>query len=82
MKATPEDQNLLIELQLIDSQITQAKVKLAGLPEIEQIAAIHSVGRGCEAEKEFWRKMIDQAPIGLGSGMMKFIDNDVIKGIW
>ena len=42
MKATPEDQNLLIELQLIDSQITQAKVKLAGLPEIEQIAAIHT----------------------------------------
>ena len=42
MKATPEDQNLLIELQLIDSQITQAKVKLAGIPEIEQIAAIHS----------------------------------------
>ena len=42
MKATPEDQNLLIELQLIDSQITQAKVKLAGLPEIEQIAAIHA----------------------------------------
>jgi len=42
VKATPEDQNLLIELQLIDSQITQAKVKLAGLPEIEQIAAIHS----------------------------------------
>ena len=42
MKATPEDQNLLIELQLIDSQITQAKVKLAGLPEIEQITAIHT----------------------------------------
>jgi uncharacterized protein len=42
VKATPEDQNLLIELQLIDSQITQAKVKLAGLPEIEQITAIHT----------------------------------------
>ncbi len=41
VKATPEDQNLLIELQTIDSQITQAKVKVAGLPEIEQIAAIH-----------------------------------------
>ena len=41
MKATPQDQNLLIELQLIDSEITKAKVKLAGLPEIEQIAAIH-----------------------------------------
>ena len=42
MKATPEDQNLLIELQLIDSQITQARAKLNGLPEIEQIAAIHA----------------------------------------
>ena len=42
MKATPEDQNLLIELQLIDSQITQAKVKLTGLPEIAQIVAIHT----------------------------------------
>ena len=42
MKATPEDQNLLIELQLIDSQVTQARVKLAGLPELEQIAAIHT----------------------------------------
>jgi predicted nucleic acid-binding Zn-ribbon protein len=42
VKATPEDQNLLIELQLIDSQVTQAKAKLAGLPEIEQITAIHT----------------------------------------
>lgn len=42
MKATPEDQNLLIELQLIDSQITQAKAKLNGLPEIEQVTAIHT----------------------------------------
>ena len=42
MKATPEDQNLLIELQLIDSQVTQAKVKLNGLPEIEQITAIRA----------------------------------------
>ena len=42
MKATLEDQNLLIELQLVDSQVTQAKAKLAGLPELEQIAAIHT----------------------------------------
>ena len=42
MKATPEDQNFLIELQLIDSQVTQAKVKLNGLPEIEQITAIRA----------------------------------------
>lgn len=42
MKASPENQNLLIELQLIDSQVTQAKVKLANLPELEQIVAIHT----------------------------------------
>ena len=42
MKATPEDQNLLIELQLIDSQIIQARARLNGLPEIEQITAIHA----------------------------------------
>lgn len=42
MKATPEDQNLLIELQLIDFHITQAKVKISTLPEIEQITAIHT----------------------------------------
>ena len=42
MKATPEDLNLLIDLQLIDSQVAQAKAKLAGLPELEQIAAIHT----------------------------------------
>jgi predicted nucleic acid-binding Zn-ribbon protein len=42
VKATPEDQNLLIELQLIDSQITQARAKLNGLPEIEQITAIRA----------------------------------------
>ena len=40
MKATPDDQHLLIELQLIDSQIIQAKAKLASLPEREQIVAI------------------------------------------
>jgi predicted nucleic acid-binding Zn-ribbon protein len=42
VKATPADQNLLIELQLIDSQISQAKAKLATLPEVDQIAAIHT----------------------------------------
>lgn len=40
MKATPDDQHLLIELQLIDSQIIQAKAKLVNLPEREQIVAI------------------------------------------
>ena len=42
VKANPQVQSLLIELQSIDSQITQAKTKLANLPEHEQIKAIHS----------------------------------------
>ena len=41
MKAIPEDQNLLIELQQIDSAIDHAKIRLFQLPEREQIAAIH-----------------------------------------
>ena len=41
MQATPEDQNLLIELQLIDSAIDHAKIRLTQLPEHEQIVAIH-----------------------------------------
>jgi len=41
MKALPEDQNLLIDLQLIDSAIDHAGIRLAKLPEREQIVAIH-----------------------------------------
>lgn len=41
MKALPEDQNLLLELQLIDAAIMHAQVKLSQLPEREQITAIH-----------------------------------------
>ena len=42
MKASPEHQNLLIELQLIDTSISHLKIKLANLPEREQITAIHT----------------------------------------
>ena len=42
MKASPEHQNLLIELQLIDTAISHLKIKLANLPEREQITAIHT----------------------------------------
>ena len=42
MKADPKAQSLLIDLQNIDIQITQAKTKLANLPEHEQIKAIHA----------------------------------------
>ena len=42
MKASPEHQNLLIELQLIDTAISHLKIKLANLPEREQITALHT----------------------------------------
>jgi len=42
VKASPEHQNLLIELQLIDTAITHLKIRLANLPEREQITAIHT----------------------------------------
>jgi len=42
VKASPEHQNLLIELQLIDTAISHLKIKLANLPEREQITAIHT----------------------------------------
>ena len=42
MKASPEHQNLLIELQLVDTAISHLKIKLANLPEREQITAIHT----------------------------------------
>lgn len=42
MKASPEHQNLLIELQLIDTAISHLKIRLANLPEREQITAIHT----------------------------------------
>jgi len=42
VKASPEHQNLLIELQLIDTSISHLKIKLANLPEREQITAIHT----------------------------------------
>jgi len=42
VKASPEHQNLLIELQLVDTAISHLKIKLANLPEREQITAIHT----------------------------------------
>ena len=41
VKATVAHQNLLIELQKIDTTILSCSVRLANLPEIEQIKAIH-----------------------------------------
>jgi hypothetical protein len=41
MKASVAHQNLLIDLQKIDTTILACGVKLANLPELEQIKAIH-----------------------------------------
>jgi predicted nucleic acid-binding Zn-ribbon protein len=40
MQASPEQQNLIFELQLIDNEIMQANTKLKSLPEIEQLLHI------------------------------------------
>ncbi|MEI8066541.1 MAG: C4-type zinc ribbon domain-containing protein [Actinomycetes bacterium] len=42
MKASPEHQSQLIELQLIDTALMGARHRLASLPEREQITAIHA----------------------------------------
>ena len=42
MKATPAHQALLIQLQKLDTEITQLNHKLKTMPEREQIAAIHT----------------------------------------
>ena len=40
MQATPEQQSLTLELQLLDNEIMQANTKLKSLPEIEQLLHI------------------------------------------
>ena len=40
MQASPEQQSLIFELQLIDNEIMQANTKLKSLPEIEQLLHI------------------------------------------
>ena len=40
MQASPDQQNLIFELQLLDNEIMQANTKLKSLPEIEQLLHI------------------------------------------
>ena len=40
MQASPEQQSLILELQLIDNEIMQANTKLKSLPEVEQLLHI------------------------------------------
>jgi hypothetical protein len=40
MQASPEQQSLTLELQLLDNEIMQANTKLKSLPEIEQLLHI------------------------------------------
>ena len=40
MQASPEQQSLILELQLLDNEIMQANTKLKSLPEIEQLLHI------------------------------------------
>ena len=40
MQASPEQQSLILELQLLDNEIMQANTKLKSLPEVEQLLHI------------------------------------------
>ena len=40
MQASPEQQSLVLELQLLDNEIMQANTKLKSLPEVEQLLHI------------------------------------------
>ena len=51
MQASPEQQSLIFELQLIDNEIMQANTKLKSLPEIEQL--LHIDKRIVTATDEF-----------------------------
>jgi len=43
MQASPEQQSLVLELQLLDNEIMQANTKLKSLPEVEQLLHIDKI---------------------------------------
>ena len=48
----------------------------------QQVTAISSFRRGGQSKQKFRFKIVDELAIGAGGGVMKFVDDDVIKLIW
>ncbi len=65
MKASPEHQSQLIELQLIDTALMGARHRLATLPEREQITAIHARLATSAAELAIVEAELEDAAIDL-----------------
>ena len=65
MKATPAHQALLIQLQKLDTEISQLNYQLTNLPEHEQIIAIHTRIENGTVEKQVVENELEDVNIEL-----------------
>ena len=65
MKATPAHQALLIQLQKLDTEISQLNYQLTNLPEHEQIVAIHTRIENGTVEKQVVENELEDVNIEL-----------------
>jgi predicted nucleic acid-binding Zn-ribbon protein len=65
MKATPAHQALLIQLQKLDTEISQLNYQLTSLPEHEQIVAIHTRIENGTVEKQVVENELEDVNIEL-----------------
>ena len=68
MQASPEQQSSILELQLIDNEIMQAKTKLKSLPEIEQLLHIDKRITSANDELATVKAEFDQITLELRRG--------------
>ena len=68
MQASPEQQSLILELQLIDNEIMQANTKLKSLPEIEQLLHIDKRITSANDELATVKAEFDQITLELRRG--------------
>jgi len=68
MQASPEQQSLTLELQLLDNEIMQANTKLKSLPEIEQLLHIDKRITAATAELETVKSEAEQIALELRRG--------------
>ena len=68
MQASPDQQNLIFELQLLDNEIMQANTKLNSLPEIEQLLHIDKRITAATEELSTVKAEADQIALELRRG--------------
>ena len=52
------------------------------LAQRQQIASIGPLGCGGQPQQELWLEVGDQLPVGGGSRVVEFVDDDVVEGVW